>query len=138
HEDNRSGGQFLDFASYPTWTQGYIKSITAADAAAAPGTKLRAVMARLTVSPRVLANSPGEFRWRGWLHGLPGVFTGDHVFVFEPSGTTRGGTTFVQAERFSGLLAALQPRGAALRESVRRDFVGFNEDLKKRCEREGR
>lgn len=129
--------QFLDFPSYPKWTQGYIKSITAEDPALAPGSRLRAVTATATASPKVLANSPGEFRWRDWLHGLPGVFTGEHIFVFEPSKTAPRGTTFVQAESFSGVLALLKPEGAELWKSIKKDFEGFNEDLKKKCESDG-
>ncbi|KND91909.1 hypothetical protein TOPH_03435 [Tolypocladium ophioglossoides CBS 100239] len=125
---------FLDFPSYPAWTHGYIKSITGEDPALAPGSKLRAVLATVTVSPRVLANSPDEFRWRGGLRGLPGLLTGDHMFVFTPSKTTPGGTTFAQAEGFSGLLTVFKSGDAQLWKSIKEDFVGFNEDLKKRCE----
>ncbi|POR35748.1 Uncharacterized protein TPAR_04062 [Tolypocladium paradoxum] len=135
-EIDRPPAQFLDFAAYPTWTQGYIKSLAREDPALAPGSKLRAVTAAATASPTVLANSPDEFRWRGWFHGIPGLFTGEHMFVFEPSVATPGGTTFMQAEAFSGVLPALKPQGAELWKSIEKDFVGFNEDLKKKCEGE--
>jgi hypothetical protein len=128
--------QFLDFPSYSTWTHGFIKSITPADPTVAPGTKLRNVLQGMTISPTIMANSPQEFRWRGVLWGIPGLFTGEHQFRFEPSKITPGGTTFVQAEKFSGILTFMIAEGTGFWKSTKEGFEGFNEDLKKRCESE--
>jgi hypothetical protein len=126
--------QFLDFPAYPTWTHGFIKSITPADRALAPGTKLTNVLQGMTISPTIRENSPQQFRWLGRLWGLPGLFTGEHQFRFEPSARTPGGTTFVQAEEFSGLLSFMIAEGTRFWKSTKAGFDGFNADLKARCE----
>jgi len=68
--------------------------------------------------------------------GIPGLFTGEHQFRFEPSKKTPGGTTFVQAERFSGILLFLIADGTKFSKTTKAGFEGFNADLKARCESE--
>jgi hypothetical protein len=129
--------QFLDFPSYSTWTQGFIRSITHAKPSATllqKGDKLKCVLKGMTITPTVLENSSSEFRWRGMLWGIPGLFTGEHCFRFEPSKITPGGTTFVQSEKFSGVLSFLIAEGTAFAKQTREGFEGFNGDLKKKCE----
>jgi len=70
---------------------------------------------------------------------LLGTFNGEHIFRFEPSTKTQGGTTFVQEEKFTGLLSFLMSdgfiaRSVGLKESSKKGFEGYNEDLKKWCE----
>jgi hypothetical protein len=56
----------------------------------------------MTFTPRVLIAAPAkELRWRGSLF-IPGLFDGEHYFIFEPLGVN--GTRFTHGERFSGLL----------------------------------
>jgi hypothetical protein len=56
------------------------------------------------------------------------------MFRFEPSATTPGGTTFVQAEEFSGLLAILFSSNSSMRKKTQKNFETFNSDLKVRAE----
>lgn len=88
----------------------------------------------MTFSPTVMENSPGEFRWRGRMWGIPGLFSGEHSFRFEPSRTTPGATTFVQAEEFSGILSFLIADGTKFAKTTKAGFEGFNADLKARVE----
>lgn len=76
-------------------------------------------------------NSPTEFRWIGPWYG---VLTGVHAFCFNPSSTTPNGTTFVQWEEFSGLLAwYVWPAMPGGKQTFAR-FEEFNRDLKARAE----
>jgi len=87
----------------------------------------------MTISPTIVENSAQAFRWRGLLWGVPGLFTGEHQFRFEPSKKTPGGTTFVQAEKFSGILSFLIAEGTGFWKSTKEGFEGFNADLKAKC-----
>ena len=77
------------------------------------------------------------FMWGG--SGLLGTFNGDHAFHFKPSTVTPGGTTFVQEEKFTGMLTFVMgenivARGVGFRENTEKGFKRFNADLKKWCE----
>lgn len=76
-------------------------------------------------------NSAERLKWRG---SLPGIFTGDHVFEFQPSKRNPGQTTFLQYEDFTGLLAfTMKPT----KESGSKNMLGFlrfNEDVKRQAE----
>lgn len=85
--------------------------------------------------PEVLANDEHEFKWRGKLWGIPGLFTGEHVFRFEDSKETQAGTTFVQSEEFSGVLSLISREGSKMYTETKAGFEGFNKDLKARCEK---
>jgi hypothetical protein len=68
-----------------------------------------------------------------------GLLNAIHIFNFQPSTTSPGNTTFVHEEEFSGLLAFIMGEGllarwVGLRETTRKAFVGYNEDLKRWCE----
>jgi hypothetical protein len=69
-----------------------------------------------------------------------GTFCGEHIFRFEPSKTTEGGTTFSQDERFTGSLGGLLMGGGfvgnalGVKESTKKGFEKYNGDLKKWCE----
>lgn len=67
---------------------------------------------------------------------MSGLFTGEHVFRFEPSETTPGGTTFVQEENFTGILSFMYASWSPMAKDTKKGFAGFNVDLKARCERE--
>lgn len=65
-----------------------------------------------------------------------GTFNGNHAFHFTESEITKGATTFIQEEQFSGLLAFIVGEGAiakmiGLKEKTRNGFERFNGDLKK-------
>lgn len=85
----------------------------------------------MVTNPTLQENSPTGFRWLG---SLPGIFSGEHVFKFEPSKTTPGGTTLTQSEEFAGLLSFLCGPTWSLGIGTRKQFVEFNESLKKRVE----
>ncbi len=65
-----------------------------------------------------------------------GTFNGNHAFHFTESQITKGATTLVQEEKFSGLLAFTMgdntaARMAGLKEKTAKGFERFNGDLKK-------
>lgn len=65
-----------------------------------------------------------------------GTFNGNHAFHFTESQTTKGATTFIQEEQFSGALAFIIGDNAignmiGFREKTRKGFEGFNADFKK-------
>ena len=94
------------------------------------------VLEGMTFDPIVLENSLSTFRWRG---NFIGIFIGEHIFRFEPSTKTLGGTTFVQEEKFTGILSWMMSEGFVARaigsrEKARRGFERYNRDLKAWCE----
>jgi hypothetical protein len=74
---------------------------------------------------------PGrELRWNG---GPRGIVFGSHYFIMEPlDGGSR--TRFRHGESFSGLLAPLV--WGLLKAQLGPSYNGFNEDLKRRAERD--
>lgn len=62
-----------------------------------------------------------------------GLVAGLHTFEFNPSTTTPGGTTFIQKEEYSGLLAFLMTP-SLLGKKIKGQFERFNADLKGRVE----
>ncbi|MBB2200679.1 SRPBCC domain-containing protein [Gluconacetobacter tumulisoli] len=122
-----------DMASYPAWNP-FIRQMTGSLRAggrltirlAAGGTD--APRDQMVFSPHVIAvRPPRRLQWIGRLWGLPGLFTGEHVFILHP---TDHGTRLEQNERFSGLLlwvydvnplhAAFQRMNAALKAEAER------------------
>ncbi|KAF2190116.1 hypothetical protein K469DRAFT_560380 [Zopfia rhizophila CBS 207.26] len=132
--------KFLDFSQIPTYhPNGFFKSLGPAipNKPLEPGDKMHNVLEGMTFDPIFLENSPTCFRWLG---SLPGIFSGEHIFRFEPSIATHGGTTFVQEEKFTGILAFLMgdgfvARSIGLREKTKRGWESYNRDLKTWCER---
>ncbi|KAJ6255800.1 hypothetical protein Dda_9410 [Drechslerella dactyloides] len=133
--------KFLDFSQLPTYhPNGFFKSIKTAvpDKAFEPGVKLHNVLEGMTIEPTLIENSATCFRWGGT--GLLGTFSGEHIFRFEPSTKTQGGTTFVHEEKFTGLLSFIMghnpvARGIGLRDSTQKGFERYNRDLKVWCEK---
>ena len=72
-----------------------------------------------------------ELRWRGRLV-LPGLFDGEHIF--ELVDNRNGTTTFVQREKFTGILVSFLTK--MLDDNTRRGFEQMNLKLKERCEGE--
>src|SRR5688500_18530146 len=86
-----------------------------------PGTK------GITVKPTITAVVPErELSWKG---SLPGLFSGLHSFRIEPQ---KGGCTFVQSEKFTGLFVPLFRR--SLDNDTRRGFELMNKALQGRAE----
>ncbi len=85
----------------------------------------------MTFTPVVTALEPGRvLEWLGRLY-VRGLFDGRHRFELVP---TAEGTRLVHTEAFSGLLVPLL-RG--MLKKTERDFVAFNEALKRRAESGG-
>ena len=96
-------GVLTDFQRHPGWNPG----MTSIEGEPVTGARLSisfrfASGRRMTMRPRVLVANPGrELRWLGHLL-VPGLFDGEHRFEIHERGP--GHVTFVQAERFRGLL----------------------------------
>ena len=87
----------------------------------------------MSFKPTVLvADSGKELRWIGRLM-VRGLFDGEHYFQLQPNAS--GGTTFIQGEKFSGLLVPLVK--SSLDGATRAGFVAMNAALKARAETRG-
>ncbi len=95
-----------DFERYPSWNP-FIKSIKGK---AEQGTKITARIeppgaSGMTFKPKLLTVIKNrELRWLGHLF-IPGLFDGEHIFELHENAD--GSTTFVQREKFYGLLVSL-------------------------------
>ncbi|WP_294670200.1 SRPBCC domain-containing protein [uncultured Fluviicola sp.] len=85
----------------------------------------------MTFKPRVLAFDKNEqFRWIGHLF-FPGLFDGEHRFELIDNGD--GTTTFIQAEKFKGILVRMLSK--MLDGSTLNGFKAMNEHLKIEAEK---
>lgn len=119
-----------DFASYPDWNP-FVRRISGDLVTGSRITvRLQPPGGRgMTFKPVIEEVTPGRsLRWLGRL-GAPRIFDGEHSFTLEPR--PGGGTHFVHAERFSGVLVA--PLGRML-EATKLGFREFNEAIKQRAE----
>ncbi|WP_332449083.1 SRPBCC domain-containing protein [Methanoculleus sp.] len=121
-----------DFASYPDWNP-FIRSI---EGKPWVGTRLSVEIRppgkrSMRFRPRVLRVAKDrEFRWLGRVL-VAGLFDGEHRFTIIPED---GGSRFVQAEVFTGLLVPV----VDLTDTLRATHLGFllmNRALKDRAER---
>ena len=62
------------------------------------------------------------------------LFRGVHVFRFEASTRTAGGTTFAQEESFTGVMSFMMRPGMPGGRMTKGYFDGFSADLKRRVE----
>lgn len=121
-----------NFNDYPNWNP-FIKSITGN---VAVGNKIKARMeppnARgMNFTPKVLAfDENKEFRWLGHLL-FPGLFDGEHQFKLIDNGN--GTTTFIQSEKFKGILVPLFKK--MLEINTLDGFNQMNEKLKEIAEK---
>ncbi|KAK4912634.1 hypothetical protein LTR66_017269 [Elasticomyces elasticus] len=97
-----------------------------------PGDSVKVTMGGMSFLPVINEISNDKFVWTG---SLPFIFTGQHKFYFANSQATPGGTTFVQQETFSGLLAFLMGEGWSMRTSTIKGWRAFDESLKRECEK---
>ena len=119
-----------DLEAYGSWNP----FVTDVRGAVVEGTRLRVRLTPpggrgITMKPRVTVAEPARtFEWLGHL-GVRGLFDGRHRFELRPTAT---GTTLIQRETFTGLLASLLMR--VLAEKTTAGFVLMNEALKARVE----
>ena len=124
-----------DFSAMPSWNP----FITAISGDVLPGSRLSVTIAPsgqsgMTFTPTVLAATPDrELRWLGTVANR-WIFAGEHYFLLNP--TANGETSFIQGERFSGILAPLIMRGRML-EATKDGFLAMNAALKRRSECDG-
>lgn len=120
------------FEKYPLWNP-FVKSIQGNAKVGAkivvrleqPGSK------GMTFKPTVLTFEKNkEFKWIGHLL-LPGLFDGEHRFELIDNGN--GTTTFIQAERFKGILVRLFSK--MLDTSTINGFNAMNQKLKEEAEK---
>lgn len=85
----------------------------------------------MTFKPRVLAFEQNkEFKWIGHLF-FTGIFDGEHRFELIDNGD--GTTTFIQAEKFKGVLVRMLSK--MLDGSTLNGFRAMNEKLKEEAEK---
>jgi hypothetical protein len=120
------------FEKYPLWNP-FVKSIQGKVKTGAkiivrleqPGSK------GMTFKPTVLTfDKNKEFKWIGHLL-FPGLFDGEHRFELIDNGD--GTTTFIQAERFKGMLVRMFSK--MLDTSTMKGFHAMNLQLKEEAEK---
>jgi len=122
---------FSDFESFKEWNP-FIKSI---QGKVSVNNKIKILLSPPDVKPiifkpKVLKFIPSkEVRWIGHMI-IPGLFDGEHIF--ELIDNKNGTTTFIQREKFSGLLVYFTKN--MLENNTRRGFMLMNEKLKEKCE----
>jgi hypothetical protein len=120
-----------NFKDYPNWNP-FIKAI---NGNVEVGKKFKATIQAphqkpMTFKPRVLVfEKEQEFRWLGHLL-MPGLFDGEHIF--ELIANQDGTTTFIQREKFRGILIPLFKK--MLDRDTKAGFNMMNEQLKIRAE----
>jgi hypothetical protein len=125
-------GILTGFSSMPSWNP----FIMAIRGDMLPGSRLSVTVAPpgqsgMTFAPTIPVATPDqELRWLGTVANR-WIFAGEHYFLLNP--TSDGETTFIQGERFSGILAPLIMRGRML-EATKDGFFAMNAALKRRSE----
>ena len=126
----------IDFPAHPQWNP-FVRSI---EGSPREGETLKVFIQPvggkgMTFHPRVLRAVPvQELRWLGRVV-LPGIFDGEHFFKLEPLDEGRR-TSFIQGERFTGLLVPLLRK--SLDRGTREGFEAMNRALKARAEASSR
>ncbi|MBC8048165.1 MAG: SRPBCC domain-containing protein [Fimbriimonadaceae bacterium] len=121
-----------DFAGYSKWNP-FIKSI---EGKLAVGNKINARMEPpgakgMTFKPKILTLEKNkQFSWLGNLI-MPGLFDGEHIFELVDNGNNT--TTFIQREKFSGILVPLFKK--MLDVNTKQGFEMMNEKLKELAEK---
>ncbi len=124
--------EFTAFETYPSWNP-FIKSLKGK---VVVGAKIEVVLTPpgkkgMTFKPEVLAfDSLSQLRWIGKLI-VKGIFDGEHVFLIKDN--KDGTTTFMQFERFKGILIPFMKK--MLDGNTLNGFRQMNEALKFRCEK---
>jgi hypothetical protein len=122
---------FSDFEKYPLWNP----FITSLKGKPSEGCKIEVVLQppakkAMVFKPKVLVyETLHQFRWIGKL-GISRLFDGEHVFILKDNND--GTTTFIQHERFRGLLVPFLNK--MLNTNTKAGFMQMNVALKSRCE----
>jgi len=120
-----------NFDNYPNWNP-FIKSI---NGEVKVGNKITARIEPpeangMTFKSRILTfETKKELSWLGHLI-IPGLFDGNHKFELIDNGN--GTTTFIQSEKFKGILVPLLKK--QLDNNTKRGFVEMNKKLKELAE----
>lgn len=120
-----------DFSTYPTWNP-FIKSLTGD---VKVGNTITARLeppkaSGMTFKPKVLVlEANKKFVWLGHLF-IKGLFDGEHSF--ELIDNLDGTTTFIQSEKFGGILIPLFKK--MLDVNTKEGFESMNKALKERVE----
>ena len=120
-----------NFKAYPTWNP-FIKSIEGhVDTGKRIKVRIEPQEAKgMTFKPKILTFLENrEFSWLGHLL-FPGLFDGKHKFELIANGD--GTTTFLQSERFRGILVPLFKK--QLNRNTKNGFIEMNEKLKELAE----
>ena len=118
----------ITFEDYPNWNPYHVKVDQKGPFNV--GTDLEITIHKpngnhLVVPPQILAIEPNKkLSWGG---GLWGIFTGEHVFLFEP--LPNGNTRVIQQEEFSGLAIPFAELG-----TIEEGYKLVNAALKKKAE----
>ncbi|KAH6951839.1 hypothetical protein DER45DRAFT_577181 [Fusarium avenaceum] len=125
---------FKDFASFKEWSTWSIDPAVSSKKVddLLPQDKLSVNIEGLSFTATLLRNEPDVFEWAG---GLQPLLLGEHMFSWRPSTKTPGGTTFIQNEKWRGLLTFLWKPNWFMGKKTRKSFEGFNAELKKEAER---
>ena len=123
--------EFTAFESYPSWNP-LFKSLKGTPTV---GNKIETILQLpgnkpMTIKPKVLIyDFLHQLRWCGSLI-IPYIFDGEHAFVVKDN--KNGTTTFMQFERFRGILVPLMKK--MLDNNTKEGFNQMNQALKIRCE----
>lgn len=123
----------MDFKNHPLWNP-FIKSISGTPR---EGNNITVELGDvgekgMVFKPKVLiCKENQEFRWKGKLL-VRGIFDGEHYFKMKTNDS--GGCTFIQGEKFSGLLV---PFVGGLLRDTKGNFKLMNDALKTHVEEEG-
>lgn len=123
--------EFTDFERYASWNP-FIKSLKGIPVV---GGKIEVLLTPpgkkgMIFKPNVLAfDSAYQLRWIGKLF-VKGIFDGEHTFLIKDN--KDGTTTFIQFERFKGVLIPFMKK--MLDGNTLNGFNQMNEALKVRCE----
>ncbi|MBB5635261.1 hypothetical protein HDF26_004600 [Pedobacter cryoconitis] len=121
----------VDFDNYPKWNP-FIKMLKGDIKV---GQQITVQIAPpeakgMTFKPKVLAfDRNKEFKWIGRLL-FPGIFDGEHKFELVDNGN--GTTTFIQSEKFKGVLVTFLKK--QLDNNTKRGFELMNEKVKEQAE----
>jgi hypothetical protein len=115
-----------DFENYSKWNP-FIKKV---EGDVKVGNYLNIEVDGMKFKPEVLVyNESKEFRWIGKLF-FKGLFEGEHKF--EIIQNDNGTSTFVQSEKFRGILVPLFKK--KLNSNTKNGFANMNQKLKERVE----
>ncbi|WP_299679709.1 SRPBCC domain-containing protein [uncultured Tenacibaculum sp.] len=116
----------LDSETYPSWNP-FISSIVGVPQT---GNTIEVNIGTMTFKPIILESNPNiELKWKGKLL-FKGLFDGEHRFYLQDN--NNGTTTFIQSEKFNGILILLFKK--KIHTDVKNGFNSMNNALKSMVE----